>query len=120
VVPAAATPTWFDLSVPQDGSARMQYLTTQVRGGKPGDTLGVYFRSDGTVPQYGPADTVLATFGGISPGMHQDANGWGMPRREPQDQGSAKHIPAGVKVSILYTPADAAGRDLLVDVCSHE
>jgi len=118
-IPAAGV-HWFDLGIPKDGTSRMQYLITQIRGAVLGDLLEVLFRSDGTVPAYGPADTVLQTFGGISPTMATDAGGWSTPRREPQDQGSAKRVPAGVKVSIRYTAADAAGRDVVVDACCHE
>lgn len=117
-VPSAAGRHLFDLPVPV--GALMQYLTAQVKGVKLGDRLEVVFRSNGTVPQFGPAGTELQTFGEIHPPMYVDGNGWSPPRREPQEIGSAKAIPAGVKVSVAYTSIDAAGRDLIVDVCCHE
>lgn len=120
VVAAAAGDHWFDLPVPLTGEARLQYVVAQVRGACLGDRLEVVFRSTGQEPGLPPLDTVLQTFGEVHPAMHADARGWSVPRREPQDLGSAKLLPLGVKASVRYTCADATGRDLIVDCCCHE
>jgi hypothetical protein len=119
-VPTTSGVHWFDLSIPQNGTSRMQYLAIQVRGPVLGDRVDVVFRADNSGTTGAPENTVLADFGGIHPSMHLDSAGWSVERREPRDQGSAKLVPAGVKVSIRYNAADAAGRDLIVDACCHE
>lgn len=110
-VPTTAGDHWFDLDCP--AGSLLQYLSVQVKDPAVGDVIGVRFRliSD---------DTEVGSFGGINPSYHVDASGWSLPRRAPKDQGSAKEVPAGVKVSIKFTSADAAGRTLAVDACCHE
>jgi hypothetical protein len=115
----ASGATWHDLNIPSDGTSRMQYLTIQVRNPVLGDMVEVLFRANAS-GEIAPLDTVLGTFGGICPAFHTDANGWSLPRREPQDQGSAKLVPNGAKVSIRFTAGDASGRDLIIDAACHE
>jgi hypothetical protein len=100
----------------------VQGFQFQIENPKFGDTVEVQFRSDGSIPTFfGPEDTLIQSFGKMNPPLATYANGWTPRVEEPDDKiGTAKLVPAGLKVTLIYSSTDASTRRIAIDLVTQE
>lgn len=109
----------FDLT--DIGGKHLQSFQLQVRGAMFGDFVEVQFRSDGTVEAYGPPNYVVQSFGRMNPPLGTFGNGWSHRIEEPDEKvGTAKLVPTGIKVTLVYDATTSAVRDIAVDLVVQE